>query len=313
MNTTPSTPTTPTPPPDTTAPGRVGHLRAITRVPKKITLVWTNPHASDLAGVVVRRGWAACPTSRQGGVPVGGTSVRTSQVDKGPVDGQQYCYSVFAFDASGNSSRATTGSVMTAKAPAPLLPVTDFKAAATADGHVGLSWRNPPLAGIASIVVRRGISPDCPTGPAGGTPVGGAAVRTTQVDAAVKPGISYCYRVFPLNAAGKAAIDNSNVQATAPKPPAAAHPHAAAPSSSSGGWLTSTLMRMVAVAGLLMLLVMAGATVVTRRRTHTSAYIPAREGGPRVALTGVAPVAMVIPALLVLGSCAAIALVLLNL
>jgi hypothetical protein len=62
-----------------------------------------------------------------------------------------------------------------------------------------------------------------------------------------------------------------------------------------------------------MLLVMAGATVATRRRTHTSAYVPARQVGPRMAMTGVSPVTLVIPALLVLGSCGAIALVLLNL
>ena len=63
----------------------------------------------------------------------------------------------------------------------------------------------------------------------------------------------------------------------------------------------------------MMLLVMAAATAVTRRRTHTSAYVPAREGGPRLAISGYTPVALVIPALLILGSCAAIVLVLINL
>jgi hypothetical protein len=74
------------------------------------------------------------------------------------------------------------------------------------------------------------------------------------------------------------------------------------------------LTRMVAVVGLLMLLATAAATLLARRRTHTSAYMPAaREAAPRLAMTGVAPAALVIPALLVFGSCAAIVLVLLNL
>src|SRR5436190_10812854 len=71
--------TTQTPPPDTRAPGRVLGLHAITKTPGKITLRWSNPHASDLAGIMIRRGSAACPASASDGVPVGGTSVRTVQ------------------------------------------------------------------------------------------------------------------------------------------------------------------------------------------------------------------------------------------
>ncbi len=105
-NVTPSHPAN-SAPPDRHAPGKVGHLHTITKVPGRITLLWTNPGASDLAGVVVRRGWAgACPTSQHDGVAVGGTAVRTRQIDTGAVDGQRYCYAIFAFDHSGNYSRA---------------------------------------------------------------------------------------------------------------------------------------------------------------------------------------------------------------
>jgi hypothetical protein len=77
----------------------------------------------------------------------------------------------------------------------------------------------------------------------------------------------------------------------------------------------------VAIAGLLLLLITAYATVRTRRRMHSTAYLPAarrqfapaRQFGPRVAMTASAPGALVIPALAVLGCGAAIALVLLNL
>ena len=123
--------------------------------------------------------------------------------------------------------------------------------------------------------------------------------------------------MFALDAAGNTSATNSGADATAPKPAAPVHtaPAPQPPSpTSSGGWLSSTLLRMVAVVGLLMLLVMAGAD---RRDTpahaHVGLHAGPREVGPRMAMTGVAPVALVIPALLVLGSCAAIALVLLNL
>jgi hypothetical protein len=80
-------------------------------------------------------------------------------------------------------------------------------------------------------------------------------------------------------------------------------------------------VRAVALAGFAVLLVTAFATVMTRRRMHSTAYLPAARGqfaparqfGPRVAMTASGPGALVIPALAVLGCSAAIALVLLNL
>ena len=128
-NVTPSHPAN-SAPPDRRAPGKVGHLRTITKVAGRITLLWTNPGASDLAGVVVRRGWAgACPTSQHDGVAVGGTTVRTRQIDTGAVDGQRYCYAIFAFDHSGNYSRsAVAHSVMNPGDRTPPGPVTNFTA-----------------------------------------------------------------------------------------------------------------------------------------------------------------------------------------
>ncbi|HEY2790500.1 MAG TPA: hypothetical protein VGI72_13695 [Gaiellales bacterium] len=296
----------------------MGHLRTITSVAGRITLLWTKPGASDLAGVVVRRGWAgACPASHRDGVAVGGSAVRTRQIDTGAVDGQRYCYAIFAFDRNGNYSRSTVAhSVMNPGDRTPPGPVTNFTAVSQG-GHVALSWRNPVHAGVAFDTVRRGTgASNCPTGPADGTAIGGQGVRTSQTDASAQPGVLYCYRVFALDAAGNTSVMSSGADATTPKPVAPVQPQVTPPPSppaTSGGRLSSTLLRMVAGIGLVMLLVMATATVVTRRRTHTSAYLPARQDGPRMAMTGVAPVTLVIPALLVLGSCAAIAFVLLNL
>jgi len=313
--------TTHTPPPDTRAPGRVLGLHAITRTPGKITLRWTNPHASDLAGIVIRRGWGgACPASPSDGVRVGRTGVRTVQVDTGAVDNTRYCYAAFAFDGHGNySAPALDRSVLNPGDQTPPGPVTGLTVATNAQGQIVVSWQNPQRAGIAFVAVRRAVAPSCPTGPADGSPVGSQAVRTSQVDPSAKPGVTYCYRVFALDAAGNASATVPRTDATPPKPAAVHHrPAQQTATASSGGGLTSMLMRVVAIAGFLMVIVMVVATVMTRRRLHTSAYAhsargqlaPARQFGP---MSASGPGALVIPALAVLGCGAAIALVLLNL
>ena len=312
--------TTQTPPPDTRAPGHVLGLRAITKTPGKITLRWTNPHASDLAGIMIRRGFAACPASPSDGVLVGRTGVRTVQVDTGAVDNTRYCYAAFAFDGHRNfSAAAVDRGVLNPGDQTPPGPVTGLAVTTNSQGQIVVSWRNPQHAGIAFDAVRRGVVPNCPTGPADGSPVGGQSVRRTQLDTTAKPGVTYCYRVFALDASSNASAAVPGQDATLPKPAPAHHTAAAQQTATStSGRLTSTLMRGVAIAGFLMVLVMVVATVVTRRRIHSSAYAhatrgqlaPARQFGP---MSASGPGALVIPALAVLGCCAAIALVLLNL
>jgi hypothetical protein len=292
-------------------------------VPGKITLRWTNPNASDLAGIMIRRGGEVCPASPHDGVQVGGTAVRTVQVDTGAVDNTRYCYAAFALDGHGNLSRVTLDRRVTnpgdRTAPG---PVTGLAVTTNARSQVVVSWHNPQRAGVAFDAVRRSVYPSCPTGPADGSPVGGESVRSSQVDASARPGVTYCYRVFALDAAGNASAAVSGARTTLPKP--AAH-NAPAPGQGAdaarGGGLAPTVVRAVAIAGFLILLVTAFATVMTRRRMHSTAYLPAARGqfaparqfGPRVAMTASGPGALVIPALAVLGCCAAIALVLLNL
>jgi hypothetical protein len=292
----------------------------MTKTPGKITLRWSNPHASDLAGIVIRRGFAACPATAGDGVQIGTTNVRTVQVDTGAVDNTRYCYAAFAFDAHGNySAAALDRSVLNPGDQTPPGPVTGLAVATNARGQIVVTWQNPQHAGIAFDAVRRGIAPNCPTGPADGSPVGSEKVRRSQVDASAKPGVTYCYRVFALDASGNASAAVTHKDWALPKPAPAHHtaPAAQTATSTSGG-LTSTLMRGVAIAGFLMVLVMVVATVLTRRRIHSSAYAhatrgqlaPARQFGP---MSASGPGALVIPALAVLGCCAAIALVLLNL
>lgn len=312
-----------TPPPDTHAPGRVLGLQAITKTPGKITLRWTNPDASDLAGIVIRRGWSVCPATPNDGVQVGGTAVRTAQVDTGAVDNTRYCYAAFAFDGHDNYSPAALDRrVLNPGDQTPPGPVTGLAVATNAKGQIVLSWHNPKPAGIAFDAVRRSVSPNCPRGPADGSPVGGHSIRTSQVDASARAGVTYCYRVFAVDAAGNSSATMPGQHATPPRPAAVHHkaPAQQAASSASSGGFASTLIRVVAIAGFLMVIVMVVATVMTRRRIHSSAYAhaargqlaPARQFGPRVAMNA-GPGALVIPALAVLGCLAAIALVLLNL
>jgi hypothetical protein len=274
--------------------------------------VWSNPAAQDLAGIVVRRGWMACPATPRQGVAVGGSTVRIRQIDTEVAPGSSYCYAVFAFDSSQNYSRVALAQNVSIPAlvttPKPVTGLT-----ATADGsNVVLSWQNP--AGLAFIAVRRGPANDCPTGPLAGAPIGGQDVRSSQTDTTVTPGTAYCYRVFALNSADSASATTAEANIiTHTPPPPPSHPTAAPSSSSGGGWITSTLIRAVAGIAVIMLLVMAAATAVTRRRSHTSAYVTPQDLGPRLAISGYPPVALVIPALLILGSCAAIVLVLINL
>jgi hypothetical protein len=270
---------------------------------------------------MIRRGWEVCPASPHDGVQIGGTRVRTVQVDPGAVDNTRYCYAAFAFDGHANYSGAALDRGVTnpgdRTAPG---PVTGLAVTTNARGQDVVSWHNPQRAGIAFDAVRRGVYPTCPTGPADGSPVGGESVRRSQVDASARPGVTYCYRVFALDAAGNASAAVHGARTTLPKP-AAAHHEASAPAHAGHrGELTSTLVRAVAIAGFLLLLITAAATVVTRRRMHSTAYLPAARGqfaparqfGPRVAMTASGPGVLVIPALAVLGCGAAIVLVLLN-
>jgi hypothetical protein len=239
--------------------------------------------------------------------------VRTSQIDANAVDNTPYCYAVFAFDHHGNYSLAAVDPrALNPGDVRPPQPVTGLHVEANSTGDIVLTWRNPP--GLSFVSVRRGPGTSCPTGQADGTQIGGESVRRRQVDTSVQPGVTYCYRVFAMDAASNVAPGNSSdIAAPKPAPQVTAAQHPAGNGGSQAGWLTPTLTRTVAGVGLTMLLVMAAATAVRNRRSHTSAYVPARELGPRVAMNGYAPVALVIPALLVLGSCVAIGLVLLNL
>jgi hypothetical protein len=266
-------------------------------------LRWGLPHATDLMGIVVRRGrGGACPASVSAGVAIGGTTPRAAQTDTSEIDTRTYCYAVFAYDGSGNrSAAAVVRDVSNPGDVTPPPPVANLRATLTPEHHVALSWVTPARAGVRAIVVRRGAAGACPTGPTSGAPVGGRALRHAQVDAAVAQGTTACYRVYAIDAARNTSAAAATTIAIPVAVPVSGH--------SSGGWLTSALVEAVVAAGLLMLLLASGAALLVRRRP-ASAYAPARTGGAR-APVGYSPVALVIPAFVAVAL-AAVAIFLLN-
>jgi len=89
---------------DTTPPGPVTGLTA-TPGDGQVALAWTNPSDADLAGVRVQRNTGAYPASQTDGTTVfEGTG--TAHTDTTAVNGTQYFYAVYAYDASGNYAAA---------------------------------------------------------------------------------------------------------------------------------------------------------------------------------------------------------------
>jgi N-acetylneuraminic acid mutarotase len=83
-------------------PQPVTNLQADTSVPGQVALSWTNP--GTLAGDIVRRADAStCPVNAGDGTPIGGTTVRASEVDATGTPGTAYCWSVFTTDGTTNS------------------------------------------------------------------------------------------------------------------------------------------------------------------------------------------------------------------
>jgi putative peptide zinc metalloprotease protein len=99
-------------------PTPVTGLAADTTVAGQITVSWTSSASGTVSQIVVRRGdGGACPASPTSGTAVGGTTVRTSQVDTAVDPGTSYCYSVFALNDAGPSDPATVSATTPATAP----------------------------------------------------------------------------------------------------------------------------------------------------------------------------------------------------
>jgi len=87
---------------DTTAPGNVSSFAAVT-ANNQITLSWTKPGNSDLAGIKILRKTGSYPANENDGTTVYNAN-GTSITDNGLTNGIQYFYKAYAYDIAGNFS-----------------------------------------------------------------------------------------------------------------------------------------------------------------------------------------------------------------
>ena len=245
----------------------------VTNRPGAIVVRWDVPSAS-ITGVIVRRGVGGrCPARSDAGVGVGGSALRSSQVDSQVQPGARYCYTVFAEGRHGVASATRTALA----SPPPR--VTKVTAVAASD-RISLSWNPSP--GATAYVVRAG--PSCPNA----ITAGRAVARTTHrvaTDRSAVPGTSSCYSVF--------ALDRFDTHLSAARSNDVVAP---VPSSPTPPIVSSSLANVVgAIAlGVLLLTVMAFLVVRQINRGDDWHYGQTPRGG-RMAIGGHATAALVIP------------------
>jgi hypothetical protein len=310
---------TSTPPPTTThhkhvnrPPGPVTDLHGVVRPdrPGQITMVWRNPGARDLAEIVVRRGPAGdCPKTRNQGIPIGGTAVRTSQPDRTARRPSGYCYTVFAVDTANNVSAPAARSVAPPDVTPPSAP-TGVLVSGT-PGHVVVDW-TASSGHPKDYIIRRSASGHCPPGPTRATPVDAVGSATTSVtDDSAVAGEHYCYAVFAVDAAGNVshAGDSRPFTASTPAPTPAPAPTApATPPAAHGGPHSSPLIpaelaRLVAAIAVAVVvfcgIVLGGIRVLQNPRRRDQWTYGSRGASPWITIERYDPRALVIPAVII--------------
>jgi hypothetical protein len=281
------------------------------KVPGKTTITWVVRRSPDLAHVIVARARAGvCPTAPAVGSRIGGTTVRSRQVDAGEQTNVAYCYAVFEVDRHGNYAAAVTHRVVNRGDITPPPPAANLTKTQTAH-MVTLKWTNPvAAAGVTHVLVRRSAANGvCPASPKAGTPIGGTTVRTSQADPNVQSGSTYCYVVFTVDRVGNHAAPASS-SVSVPLPPTT--PSTVTPATSST--LISRTARMVGGGALLLAALAYGALRLARRELdwrHRTGY--GLRDVARVDLSSYDPLSLVIPAVLGLAVVGAVVVLALSL
>ena len=151
-------------PGDGTPPGPVTGFAATAGDTRNI-LAWTNPTDPDFAGTKILFKIGAYPSGpNDAGATVIYDAVGVGCVHTGLTNGENYCYSAFAYDEVPNYSTAANASATPLYIPPPG-PVTNFKAYG-GNGQVTLNWTNPDdpqLAGVKIVFKTAGGYPLSPT------------------------------------------------------------------------------------------------------------------------------------------------------
>ena len=172
-----------------------------------VSLSWTNPHGALLNNTI----YYSLGTTPCNVFAVNLSAVVTSATVTGLVSGQQYCFEVTAWNATGKSA-ASNQVIQTTnqKPPAP----TSLIVTGETQTHVSLSWTNATGGGVTndSVFYSNGTTP-CNTHAVNVHP---AATSVTITGLAA--GNQYCFEVVAYNATGASPPSNSVTQVTNSKP-----------------------------------------------------------------------------------------------
>ena len=170
----------------------------------QINLTWsgsTDSGGSGLAGYKVYRG----------GVQIA-TTTATTYSSSGLSAGTQYCYTVAAYDAAGNTSASSSSACATTLASIPAAP-SNLQASAVATNQINLSWTDNATT-ETGFKVERATSASGPWTQIGTTAAGVSSYSSSGLTAST----TYYYRVRATNSAGDSAY-SAVASATTPAAP----------------------------------------------------------------------------------------------
>lgn len=136
---------------DSTGPNTVSNLSATVSSNNTVNVTWSNP-VSDFNNVILVRKINSASTSVSDGTQIY-TGNASSYTDTGLASKSRYYYTIWAYDALGNSSLTTSTNVRTNDIVAPS-SVVDL--IASQDGNsVNLTWVNPSDSDFSYVILKR--------------------------------------------------------------------------------------------------------------------------------------------------------------
>lgn len=177
---------------------------------RRLVLSWTNPTTPTTDLVRIVRFVGACRDDpdpiafdRRVDLAVAGRGRPQVWSDDEVADGLRYCYAVFTRGKANylySPGAFATGVSSDATPPARVTDLVAVPSVVPGDRSVVLSWKNPPDADLARVVVlrREGVWPDGPEDPKARIVWSGRGDGCRDAD--VRDGVEYRYRVWAMDA-----------------------------------------------------------------------------------------------------------------